>query len=456
MARPFSIFVIARLEPLLQKLILPMQLAASMSEPLQRIVVTGMGVVSPVGLTNRATFDQLLAGRSGISHITQFDPSRLPSRIAAEVKGFEPADYMERKAARRIGRYAQFSIAAAGEAMREAGLDLNALDRSRIATLVASAIADFPFLESQMMHLFRKGPGSTNPFVVPRVSTSMAAGNVALHYGLTGPAFSVSSACATGSHALATAWMMLRSGFADVAIAGGAESAITEAYLESFCALRALSTCNEQPERASRPFDLQRDGFVMAEGAAVLVLESLAHARQRSAVMLAELVGIGMSCDAHHITAAHPDGRGAAQAMEQALTCAGMEPSQIDYISAHGTGTKMNDPIETHSIKSTFKELAQGIPISSIKSMVGHAIGAAGALGAVTCVNAINRQMIPPTINLEHPDPECDLDYVPNVARPRTVRAAMANSFAFGGQNCVLVFKRCDDGLKDAGGELNR
>jgi 3-oxoacyl-[acyl-carrier-protein] synthase II len=401
-----------------------------------------MGAVSAVGLTNRETFDQLVAGRSGVSHITQFDSARIPSRIAAEVKGFNPADYMDRKTARRIGRYAHFSIAAAGEAIREAGLDLSQLDPSRIATLVASAIADFPFLESEMFQLFRKGPGRTNPFAVPRISTSMASGNVALHYGLTGPGFSVSSACATGSHALATAWMLLRLGFADVAIAGGAESAITEAYLESFCALRALSTCKGQPEKASRPFDRTRDGFVMAEGAAVLVLETLAHARQRSATILAELAGIGMSCDAYHITAAHPDGRGASQAMAQALRSAGMEPQDIEYIGAHGTGTDVNDPIETQAIKTTFHDLAYRIPISSIKSMIGHAIGAAGALGAVTCVNVINRGVIPPTINLEHPDPACDLDYVPNRARRQTVRAAMSNSFAFGGQNCVLIFKR--------------
>jgi 3-oxoacyl-[acyl-carrier-protein] synthase II len=416
-----------------------------MTDHFHRIVITGMGVVSPVGLDNRETFDHLLAGRSGVGRITQFDPARLPTRIAAEVKDFQAADHMDRKAARRIGRYAHFSIAAAGEALSEAGLKLQQLDPSRVATLVASAIADFPFLESQMLHLFRKGPGRTNPFTVPRVSTSMASGNVALHYGFTGPGFSVSSACATGSHALATAWMVLRSGFADVAVAGGAESAITEAYLESFCVLRALSTCNDQPEKACRPFDLTRDGFVMAEGAAVLVLETLAHAQQRSANILAELAGIGMSCDAYHITAAHPDGRGASQAMNQALRTAAMQPRQIDYISAHGTATEVNDPIETQAIKTTFGDLAYSIPISSIKSMVGHAIGAAGALGAATCVNVINRGMIPPTINLEHPDPKCDLDYVPNQARRRTVRAVMSNAFAFGGQNCVLIFKRYDE-----------
>ena len=407
-----------------------------------RIVVTGIGALSPVGLTNRETFDHLIEGQSGVGPITQFDPSRLPSRIAGEVKQFQATDHMDIKMARRIGRYSQFSIAASAEAMRDAGLDLRQQDSSRIATLVASAIGDFPFLEAQMLQFFTKGPGKTNPFAIPRISTSMASGNVALHFGLTGPGFSVSSACATGSHALASAWMMLRLGFADMALAGGAESAITETYLESFCALRALSTRNDEPERASRPFDLHRDGFVMAEGAAVLVLETLEHAQNRSAKILAELSGVGMSCDAYHITAAHPDGLGAAQAMEQALRTAGLQPSDIDYINAHGTGTEVNDPIETRAIKKVFGDRAYAIPVSSIKSMIGHSIGAAGALEAATCVNIINRGVIPPTINLEDPDPACDLDYVPNQARSSVVRRAMSNSFAFGGQNCVLIFER--------------
>jgi 3-oxoacyl-[acyl-carrier-protein] synthase II len=410
-----------------------------------RIVVTGLGAVSPVGLTHRETFDALIAGRSGVGPITQFDPSRLPVRIAAEVKGFNPTDYLDYKAARRIGRYAQFAIAAAGEAIREARLDLTQTDPSRVATLVASAIADYPYLESQMRHFFEKGPGRINPFAVPRISTSMASGNVALHHNLTGPSFSVSSACATGSHAVAAAWLLLRAGLADAALAGGAESAITESYLDSFCALRALSTRNDEPARASRPFDAQRDGFVMAEGAGVLVLETLDHARQRSAPVLAELAGIGMSCDAYHITSAHPDGRGAAQAMHQALRSAGLTPGQVDYLNAHGTATDVNDPVETRAIKTVFGEQAYRLPISSIKSMIGHAIGAAGALEAVTCVSVLQRGVIPPTINLDHPDPVCDLDYVPLQARRQTVHTVMSNSFAFGGQNCVLIFKRFED-----------
>jgi 3-oxoacyl-[acyl-carrier-protein] synthase II len=409
-----------------------------------RVVITGMGAISPVGLNNQETFQHLIEGRSGVNRIAQFDPSRLTSQIAGEVKGFDPCACMDHKLARRIGRYAQFAIAAAGEALQHSGLDLKQLDPSRVATLVASAIADFPFLESQMRHLFEKGPGKTNPFSVPRIGTSMASGNVSLQYGLTGPAFSVSSACATGSHALATAWMMLRSGMAEVAVAGGAESAMTESYLDSFCALRALSTRNHEPERASRPFDRERDGFVMAEGAGVLILETLEHARQRAAPILAEIAGIGMSCDAYHITSAHPDGRGASQAMDQAMKSAALKPDDIDYVNAHGTSTNINDQVETRAIKTTFGDRAYAIPISSIKSMIGHAIGAAGALEAVTCVNVINQGVIPPTINQENRDPECDLDYVPNQARRTPVRVAMSNSFAFGGQNCVLILKRFD------------
>lgn len=413
-----------------------------MNPSLPRIVITGLGAISPVGLNNEQTFEGLIQGRSGIGHITQFDASRIPSQIAGEVKGFDPKQHMDHKMARRIGRYAQFAIAASGEALRQSRLDLTQIDASRVATLVASAIADFPFLEAQMLNLFEKGPGKTNPFSVPRIGTSMASGNVSLQYGLTGPALSVSSACATGSHAVASAWMMLRLGFADVALAGGAESAITESYLESFCALRALSTRNDEPERASRPFDADRDGFVMAEGCGVLVLETLEHAQQRGATILAEFAGVGMSCDAYHITAAHPDGRGASQAMSQALRSANLQPGDIHYINAHGTATDVNDPIETAAIKTTFGALARDIPVSSIKSMIGHSIGGSGALEAVTCVNTINSGLIPPTINLETPDPACDLDYVPGEARRANVHAAMSNSFAFGGQNCVLIFKR--------------
>jgi len=407
-----------------------------------RIVITGMGAISSVGLTCEETFDNLVAGKSGVGRITLFDSSRLPCQVAGEVKGFDPKNYMDHKKARRIGRYAQFSIAATREALAQAQLDLTAEDPSRIACLVSSAIGDFPMLEDQIKLFFEKGQGKVNPFTVPRVSTSMAAGNIALEFNLTGVSYGVSSACATGSHSLATAVMILKLGLADVALAGGAEAAICETFLESYAVMRALSTRNDEPERASRPFDRDRDGFVIGEGCGVLVLETLERAQRRGANILAELSGIGMSCDAFHITSAHPDGRGAAQAMTAALNSAGLEPTDVDYINAHGTSTQVNDPIETNAVKTVFGELAYQTPVSSIKSMIGHSIGAAGALEAITSIMAINAGIIPPTINLDNPDPNCDLDYVPHVAREKELAAVMSNSFAFGGQNCTLIFQK--------------
>lgn len=413
-----------------------------------RVVVTGMGAVSPLGLSCAETFAGLIAGKSGIDRITCFDPGRLASQIAGEVKDFDPANYMDRKMARRIGRYSQFAIAAVGEAVAHAELDLDAVDPARVASVTASAIGDFPMLEQQLGIFLTKGPGHTNPFTVPRVSSSMAAGNVSLQYNLTGPSFGLSSACATGSHSIASAWMMLKLGMADVVIAGGAEAAISEAFLESYIALRALSTRNSEPQRASRPFDKHRDGFVMAEGCGILVLETLGHARARQAPILAELAGVGMSCDAYHITAAHPDGRGARQAICAALDSAGLSARDVDYINAHGTATPVNDPIETSAIKSAFGEYAYTVPVSSIKSMIGHSIGASGALEAVCSVMALNENMIPPTINLDEPDPLCDLDYVPHRCRQAQLEVVLSSSFAFGGQNCVLVFERPRTGRK--------
>ncbi len=406
-----------------------------------RIVVTGTGAISPVGLSARETFDNLVKGVSGVDLVTQFDASSLASQIAGEVKGFDPLDTIDRKLSRRIGRYAQFALAATHEALAQSGLDLEVEDSDRIASVASSAIGDFPILEREMKRFFDRGPGRTNPFTVPRVSTSMAAGNISLRYGLTGPAYGASSACSTGSHSLATAWMMLKLGLADVAFTGGAESAITATFMESYIALRALSTRNDDPQRASRPFDKDRDGFVMAEGAGIIILETLDHARARDATILAELAGVGMSCDAFHITSAHPDGLGASSAIDSALKSAGITPAEVDYINAHGTSTQVNDPIETNAIRNSFGEHANRIPVSSIKSMLGHTIGASGALEAVTSVMVINEGVIPPTINLDEADEGCDLDYVPNVARQQAVDVVVSNSFAFGGQNCVLVFK---------------
>ena len=407
-----------------------------------RIVITGMGAISPVGLSCQETFHNLVAGQSGIGRVSLFDPSRLPCQVAGEVKEFDPKNYMDHKMARRIGRYAQFSVAATREALAQAQLDLAAEDPNRIACIVSSAIGDFPMLEDQMKLFFEKGQGKINPFTVSRVSTSMAAGNIALEFGLTGVSFGVSSACATGSHSLATALMILKLGLADVVLAGGTEAAVCETFLESYAVMRALSIRNDEPERSSRPFDRDRDGFVIGEGCGVLVMETLERAQQRGANILAELIGMSMSCDAFHITSAHPDGRGAAQAMTAALDSAGLEPADVDYVNAHGTATQVNDPIETKAIKTAFGDLAYQIPISSIKSMIGHSIGAAGALEAVTCIMALNAGVIPPTINLDNPDPNCDLDYVPHVARKKELNVIMSNSFAFGGQNCVLIFRK--------------
>ena len=408
----------------------------------QRIVITGMGAVSPVGLNSQETFDGLVAGKSGVARITSFDPSHLTCQVAGEVKGFDPTEHMDRKMARRIGRYAQFSIAATREALAQSGLDLETEDPDRIACVVSSAIGDFPMVEDQMNLVFAQGKRNLSPFTVPRVSTSMAAGNIALEFGLTGMSYGLSSACATGSHSLATALMILKLGMADVVLAGGAESAICDTFVNSYIAMRALSSRNDEPERASRPFDKDRDGFVIAEGCGVLVLETLERAQRRGAHILAELVGTGMTCDAFHITSAHPDGEGAARAMKAALDSAGLNPGDVDYVNAHGTSTPVNDPIETRAIKTVFGDGASQVPVSSTKSMTGHAIGAAGALEAVICVKALHENVIPPTINLDTPDPECDLDYVPHEAREKQLNVVMSNSFAFGGQNCVLLFRK--------------
>ena len=408
----------------------------------QRVVITGMGAVSPLGLNCHETFDGLAAGRSGIARIASFDPSGLACRIAGEVKGFDPTSYMDRKMARRIGRYAQFSIAATREALEQAGLDLEHEDPSRIACIVSSAIADFPMVEDEMNKIFAQGKRNISPFTVPRVSTSMAAGNIALEFGLTGVSYSLSSACATGSHSIANAMMLLRLGMADVVLAGGAESAICDTFVSSYIAMRALSQRNDEPQRASRPFDVDRDGFVIAEGCGVLVLETLERAKKRGAPILAELVGTGLTCDAFHITSAHPDGKGAAQAMTAALQSAKLNVEQVDYINAHGTSTEVNDTIETKAIRTVFGHHARQVPVSSTKSMTGHAIGAAGALEAVICIMALNDNLIPPTINLDNPDPLCDLDYVPHHARERELQTVMSNSFAFGGQNSVLIFRK--------------
>jgi len=405
-----------------------------------RIVVTGLGAVSALGTGADALLDGLTAGRSGIGPITRYDASEHPVRIAGEVTDYDPTDHFDRKDLRRLGRFSQFAIVAAREAVDHSGLRFETEDLDRVATIVGSGIGDFETVEKALEVMRKRGPGKMNPFVVPRVITNMAGANVAMEWGLKGPGFGTSSACATGSHAIALAAVLLRSGMADVVLAGATEACLSPGSVLPYYALRALSTRDVPPERASCPFDRERDGFVIAEGAGVLVLETEAHAEGRGATILAELAGIGMTCDAHHITASPPDGSVAARAMERALEDAGRNPTEIDYVNAHGTSTPLNDPAETRAIRLAFGAAADDLAVSSIKSMIGHTLAGAGALEAVTCVRTLTDGVIPPTINLDHPDPECDLDYVANVAREAKVRNVMSNSFGFGGQNGVLVF----------------
>ena len=407
-----------------------------------RVVITGMGAVTSLGLNCHETFDNLVSGVSGIERIQQFDPSPLTTQIAGEVKNFDPNDYIDKKKARRIGRFTQFSIAATREAVAQSGLDLEVEDPTRVATLVSSAIGDFPMTEEQVRTYWEKGQGKMNPFTVPRVSANMAAGNISMEFGLRGPGYGVTSACTTGNHAIATAWMMLKLGLADIAITGGTEAAITHVFVDGYSAMRALSTRNDNPAKASRPFDKDRDGFVLGEGCAVLILETLEHARKRNINILAELAGVGMSCDAHHIAAPHPDGLGAAEAMGMALQTAKLNPNDIDYINANGDATVQGDRNETLAIKKVFSNNAMRTPVSSTKAMTGHLLSASSALELIVSVLALRDNIIPPTINCTHPDPDCDLDYVPHRARKCEIRAVLSNSIGWFGQSASLIVEQ--------------
>lgn len=410
--------------------------------PAERVVITGLGALSPLGLTAEESWRGALAGRSGIGPITTFDASQLASRIAGEVRGFDPTMRLERKDSRRLDRFSQLAVSAACLAVEDAGLDLKHADRDRIGVMVGSGIGGIETMETQMFGVFERGVDRLSPFFVPMMICDMGAGAISIRLGLGGPNSCVVTACATGSNAIGDAAHVIRRGDADAMLAGGSEAAVTRMSVGGFCSMRALSTRNEEPERASRPFDLDRDGFVIAEGSAIVFLESLSHARARGARILAELVGYGMSADAYHMTQPSPGGVGAARAMTQALKTAGLRPKHVDYINAHGTSTPPNDRTETQAIKTVFGDHAYRIPVSSTKSMTGHMLGAGGAMEAIFCVQAIRDGRVPPTINLETPDPECDLDYVPNKARDHEVRVAMSNSFGFGGHNATLVIQR--------------
>jgi len=411
----------------------------------QRVVITGMGVLTPIGNTVGEYWGNLIAGRSGVERITKFDPGDFSSQIAGEVKGFQPLDYMDRKDARRMDTFAQYAVAVAKMAVADAGLDLSNEDPERIGVVVGSGIGGIGTWERQYKTLLEKGPMKLSPFFIPMMIIDMAPGQVAIALNAKGPNYSTVSACASGAHAIGDSFMILQRGDADVMITGGAESSITPLSMAGFCTAKALSTRNHAPQEASRPFDAQRDGFIMGEGAGAIILETLDHARKRKARIYAELVGLGMTDDAHHMTAPSPNGEGAAKAMELALRDGGIRPEEVDYINAHGTSTPFNDSTETKAIKRVFGEYSYKVPISATKSMVGHLLGAAGATELIATVKSIQESILHPTINYQYRDPDCDLDYVPNRARPKEVKIALSNSFGFGGHNVCLALRKFAD-----------
>ncbi len=404
------------------------------------VVVTGIGVFTSIGCNRNDFWNSLISGKSGIKTIQAFDPAGHKTKIGSEVLNYKPEDYFDRKEARKMARFSQFASSAAIEALKDAGLNLDNEDRLRIGCVIGSAAGDYNHLEEQYQRFSKMGPGSINPLTVPRIIPNMPACNVAMTLGIYGPNLGISAACTTGTHSIGVALGLIRGGMADVILAGGAESTMTPMVLDAYSSMGVLSSFNEFPEKASRPFDLNRDGFVMAEGACVLVLETFAHAEKRGAKPLAYLSGFGMTADAYGIAAPEPNGTWAAAAMQLAVKDAGLALTDIGYINAHGTSTVVNDKTETLAIKKAFEN--RNIPVSSTKSMIGHALGAAGAIEAAATVLSLYNGILPPTINYETKDPECDLDVVPNIARNVNIKAAISNSFGFGGQNGVLVFEK--------------
>jgi 3-oxoacyl-[acyl-carrier-protein] synthase II len=404
------------------------------------VVVTGIGIFTSVGCNRVDFWDSIIAGKSGIKRIQAFDPSSHKTQIASEIADYKPQDYFDRKETRKMARVSQLASSAAIEAIKDAELDLNQEDRTRIGSVIGSAAGDYVHLAEQHERFLKKGPGSVNPLTVPRCIPNMPVCNVANTLGIYGPNLGISAACSTGTHSIGIALGLLRGGSADVILAGGAESTITPLVFDAYSSMGVLSSYNEYPEKASRPFDLYRDGFVMAEGSCVLVLEMLEHAEKRGAEPLAFLSGFGMTADAYGIVAPEPSGKWAALAMQNAVKDAGLTMEYIGYVNAHGTSTKMNDKTETIAIQKAFNN--RKVPVSSTKSMIGHALGAAGAIESAACIMAVHQGILPPTINFETKDPECDLDMIPNTAREISIKAAMSNSFGFGGQNGVLVFSK--------------
>lgn len=408
-----------------------------------RVVVTGIGMVTPLGVDALSTWNALVAGQSGVGYITQYDPSITETKIAAEVKGFDPSQYLDRKELRHMDRFVQFAVVSALQAVEHAGL--KSLNLEEAGTIIGVGLGGLNTLLSQYQIMMDRGAERISPFLIPMMIPDMASGQVSITLGAKGPNFCTVSACASGSDAIGTSFEVIKRGKAQVMITGGAESVITPIAIGGFNAARALSTRNDEPQRASRPFDAERDGFIVGEGAAVLILESLAHAEGRGATILAELAGYGSTSDAYHITQPADGGEGGARAMSAALREVGLEPGQIDYINAHGTSTQLNDKNETAAIKTVFGTDAYRIPVSSTKSMTGHLLGAAGGVEAAVCVLAIRNGVVPPTTNYTTPDPDCDLDYVPNEARKMPVSSVLSNVFGFGGHNSTLIFRRYED-----------
>ncbi len=408
----------------------------------RRVVITGLGVVSPVGSDIPTFWKNLTEGHSGITRYEAFDPAGFDCLIGGEVKGFEPTAWFKTpKDARRADRFAQFAMAGAKLALSDSGLDPEKTDRDRFGVIIGSGIGGLQSMETESRKLFEKGPGKISPFTIAMMISNMASGLVSMEYGLTGPNMAIVTACATANNSIGEAWRIIKFGDADAFIAGGSEATISPLGIAGFASMRALSTRNDAPEKASRPFDKDRDGFVMGEGAGIVILEELEHAKARGARIYCELVGYGATADAYHMTAPRPEGEGASRCMKMAMKHARIEPSEVDYINAHGTSTPLGDICETKAIKDAFGADAYKVPVSSTKSMTGHLLGAAGGIELAACALAIKHGVIPPTINLDNPDPECDLDYVPNTAREVKVKVALSNSFGFGGHNSSVVIR---------------
>jgi 3-oxoacyl-[acyl-carrier-protein] synthase II len=408
----------------------------------RRVVVTGVGLVTPCGIGNDNVWNNILNGQSGIGPLTRFDTTKFDTKFAGEIKEFNPEDYIQPKEVKKMDLFIQYALAAAQIAVKDGGLDMDQEDPERVGVVVGTGLGGLPTIEKYHSVLLERGPGRITPFFIPMLIANEAPGHIAIQHGFKGPNLCIVTACATGAHSVGDACRIIQYGDADVMVAGGSEANLTPLTVGGFNAMKALSTRNDEPQKASRPFERDRDGFVVAEGSGILILEELQHAKKRGARIYAEVVGYGYNGDAYHITAPCPDGDGFIRCIRMALKDAQLSPDDVDYINAHGTSTKLNDYIETIAIKEVFKEKAYRIPVSSTKSMTGHLLGAAGAIEAIFSVLCIRDQVCPPTINYENPDPECDLDFVPNTARNHTINVVMSNSFGFGGTNSTLVFRR--------------